>query len=133
MKPLGSIALATVLGLGGCVAWKSTDLTHIGSNSTLTRSVKVFGLILDPHNGFQWGSGDIIDGDAIQFYSTKDHYTEAEFDIVDPWDGKLISDMKAKTGTVNFDRKAHTVFVAIYINGRPYKLNGRHSYKDKNP
>ena len=132
MKPLGAIALATVLGLGGCVPWHSTDLTHIGSNSALTRSVKVFGLIFSPHTGFEWSSGDAIEKDTLQFYGTKDHYTETEFDIVD-WDGKPISYLQTKTGTVTFDRKAHTVFVAIYIDGKPFDLNGQHSYKDKKP
>ena len=130
MKPLGAIAAATVLGLSGCVLWHSTDLTHTGSNPTLTRSVKGFGLYLNIHNGFEWLSGDALEKTTIQLHGTKDHYTESEFDIVD-WDGKPIPYLQAKTGTVTFDRKAHTVVIAIYIDGKPFALNGRRSYRDK--
>ena len=132
MKSLGAIAVLTVLGLGGCVSWRSTDLTPSGSSSALTRSVKGFGLFLNIHTGFEWLSGDACEKTTIQLHGTKDHYTETEFDIVD-WDGKPIPYLQAKTGTVTLDQMAHTVVIAIYIDGKPFSLNGRHSYRDKSP
>jgi hypothetical protein len=131
MKPLGAIAVATLLGLSSCVLWHSTDLTHNGSNPTLTRSLKGSGLFLNIHTGFEWLTGDALEKTTIQFHGAKDHYTESEFEIVD-WDGKPISYLQAKTGTVTFDRKSHTVLIAIHIDGRPFAHNGRYSYRDKN-
>ncbi len=123
------IALLLICLTTGCASWRSTELTPIGSDSTLTRSVKGFGLFLNIHTGFEWLSGDAYEKTAILLRGTKDHYTETEFDIVD-WDGKPIS-YQAKTGTVTLDRETHSVVIAIYINGKPFSLNGRHSYKDK--
>jgi hypothetical protein len=130
MKPLGAIAVATVLGFSSCVPWHSTDLTHNGNNATLTRSLKGFGLFLNIHTGLEWLSGDAFEKITIQLHGTKERYTDSEFQIVD-WDGKPISYLQAKTGTVTFDRNSHTVVIAIYIGGRPFAHNGRYSYRDK--
>ena len=131
MKSLGAIALAAVLGLNGCVMWRSTTLTHSGNDLVLNRSYKVFGLLLGPHT-VEWGSGDAWEKTTIQLHGIKDHYTETEFDILD-WNGKPDPLMQDKTGTVTLDRKSHTAVIAIYVKGEPFDLNGRHSYKDKAP
>ena len=113
MKSLGAIALAAVLGLNGCVMWRNKTLTHSGNDLVLNRSYKVFGLLLGPHT-VEWGSGDAWEKTTIQLHGTRDYYTESEFEIVD-WDGKPISYLQAKTGTITFDRRSHTVVIAIYI------------------
>src|SRR5436190_8253210 len=125
MKPLAAIAVATV-GLSSCLSWHSTDLTHNGSRPTRTRSLKGFGLFLNIHTGFEWLSGNALEKTTIQLHGTRDYYTESEFEIVD-WDGKPISYLQAKTGTITFDRRSHTVVIAIYIDGRPFDGNGRYS------
>jgi hypothetical protein len=131
MKPSGAIAIAITLCLSSCAWWHSTDLTQTGSgNPTLTRSVKGFGLWLNIHTGFEWLSGDALEKSSIRLHGARDHYTESEFDIVD-WDGNPVSHNQDKKGTVTFDRKSHTVVIAIYINGRPFDANGRHSYREK--
>ena len=109
--------------------WHRTDLKPSETNQTLTYSEHGFGLF-PGICGFFWASGDVIEEDAIRLNGIKDYYTDSDFEIVDR-DGKPIKYLGEKKGTVSFERKRHIVVIKIYIDGKPFELNGRHSYREK--
>ena len=67
---------------------------------------------------------------VIKLRGVKDRYTENDFEIMDLFAQKQRSGQETK-GSISFDRQSEMVYIEVFVDGKPFKFNGRHRYKIK--
>ena len=122
MKSLGLILMLCATLMSGCVIWHENTLATYPNSQTLTFRTSGAGL-LPGMCGFYTGKTTETDA-VIMLHGVKDRYLENDFEIIGT--SKSLGD---KTGYIEVNRKAKTVRIEVYFQGKRFELNGYHHYK----
>jgi hypothetical protein len=129
-KHLPFILTACLVGLSGCVFWRSASLTSNDDSPTLTLELNAAGVVLTGPCMAPW-VGKFKDPEyVIKLNGVKERYSASEFEITDSfqrtWKGS-----EEMNGLIFVDRNSRTVFIDVFLKGKPFERNGRHHYKIK--